>query len=274
MAIKKRKPVTSAQRFQEYSDFSEITKNKPERSLLAPLRGTGGRNSGGRITSRHRGGGHKRMYRIIDFKCDKIGIPAKVMSIEYDPNRSGRIALIQYNDGEMRYILAPDGIKIGTEISTGSGVPLRDGNRMPLRDIPEGMPFHNLEMKPGCGGKLMRSAGSSAQILTKEEPFAHIRLPSGEIRLIPLGCFATLGRVSNIDHNSISIGKAGRSRWMGIRPQSRGSVMNPVDHPMGGGEGRSKGHIPQSPTGVPAKGYKTRKKKNLSNRFILKRRKK
>jgi len=273
MGIKKRKPVTSTQRFQEYSDFSEITKKKPEKALLAPLKATGGRNSAGRITSRHRGSGHKRMYRIIDFRCNKFGIPAKVVSIEYDPNRSGRIALLQYNDGEKRYILAPDGIKVGTEITTGSGVPLRVGNRLPLREIPEGMDFYNLELQPGCGGKLIRSAGSAAQILTKEDPYAHVKLPSGEIRLLPLSCFATLGRVSNIEHNSISMGKAGRSRWLGRRPHTRGTSMNPVDHPMGGGEGRSKGHIPQSPTGVPAKGFKTRKRKKLSNKFIVKRRK-
>lgn len=272
MGIKKRKPVTPTQRYQEYSDFSGLTRKKPEKSLLAPLKRTGGRNSKGRITSRHRGGGHKRMYRILDFRCNKFGIPARVLSIEYDPNRSGRIALLEYNDGEKRYILAPDGLKQGTEIIAGTGVPLRIGNRLPLREIREGMDFYNLELKPGCGGKLIRSAGSSAQILTKEEPYAHVKLPSGEIRLIPLGCFATLGRVSNVEHGSISLGKAGRSRWLGRRPHSRGSAMNPVDHPMGGGEGKSKGHIPRSPTGVPAKGFRTRGKK-ASDKLIVKRRK-
>lgn len=272
MGIKKRKPVTSTQRYQTYSDFSEITKRTPEKSLLAPLPRTGGRGNTGRITSRHRGGRHKRKYRIIDFKRNKFGIPAKVISIEYDPNRSARIALLQYEDGEKRYILAPFGLQTGDEVTSGPGSPVKVGNTLPLREIPVGMEFHNLELQSGRGGVLIRSAGTSARMLTKEEPYAHVKLSSGEVRLVPLNCLATLGKVSNPDHNRIVLGKAGRSRWLGRRPKVRGSAMNPVDHPMGGGEGRSKGHIPQSPTGVPAKGFRTRKKK-LSDKYIVKRRK-
>lgn len=272
MGIKKRKPVTSTQRYQSYSDFSEITTRKPEKSLLTPLPRTGGRGNTGRITCRHRGGGHKRMYRIVDFKRNKFGIPAIVETIEYDPNRSARIALIKYQDGEKKYILAPCDLHIGDEVVSGVGAPLKVGNAIPLREIPIGMEFHNLELEPGKGGVLIRSAGLSGQILTKEEPYAHVKLPSGEIRLVRLECLATLGKVSNPDHNQIALGKAGRSRWLGIRPTVRGTKMNPVDHPMGGGEGRSKGHIPQSPTGVLAKGGKTRNKKP-SDKYIIKRRK-
>ena len=272
MGIKKRKPVTPTQRYQTYSDFSDITKRTPEKSLLAPLPRTGGRGNTGRITLRHRGGRHKRKYRLIDFKRDKIGISAQVTSIEYDPNRSARIALLKYEDGEKRYILAPLGLHPGDKIMSGVGSPLKIGNALPLREVPVGMEFHNLELQPGRGSELVRSAGSSAQILTKEDPYAHVKLPSGEIRLVPLDCLATLGKVSNPDHNKIVIGKAGRSRWLGRRPKVRGTTMNPVDHPMGGGEGKSKGHIPQSPTGVPAKGFKTRGKK-LSDKYIVKKRK-
>jgi large subunit ribosomal protein L2 len=273
MGIKKRQPVTPTQRYQTYSDFSEITDKVSLKSLLVPLPRTGGRGNTGRVTSRHRGGRHKRKYRIIDFKRDKLGIPAKVASIEYDPNRSSRIALLHYRDGEKRYIIAPLGLKKGDEVIAGEGVPLKVGNALPLREIPVGMEFHNLELQPGKGGELIRSAGGYGLILTKEEPYAHVKLPSGEVRLVSLNCFATLGKVSNPDHSKIVIGKAGRNRWLGRRPHPRGTSMNPVDHPMGGGEGRSKGHIPRSPTGVPAKGFKTRKKKKLSNKYIINRRK-
>ncbi len=272
MGIKKRKPVTPTQRYQVYSDFAEITKKTPEKSLLAVLPRTGGRGNTGRITSRHRGGRHKRKYRIIDFKRNKFGVSANVIGIEYDPNRSARIALLEYEDGEKRYILAPFGLQPKDTIISGVGSPVKVGNNLPLREIPVGMEFHNLELQIGKGGALIRSAGTSAQILTKEEPYAYVKLPSGEVRLVFLSCFATLGKVSNPDHNRIVIGKAGRSRWLGRRPKVRGSTMNPVDHPMGGGEGKSKGHIPQSPTGVPAKGFRTRGKK-LSDKYIIKRRK-
>lgn len=272
MGIKTKRPVTPTQRYQTYSDFSEITKHKPEKSLLSPLPRKGGRSNTGRITAPRRGGGHKRMYRIIDFKRDKFGIPAKVVSIEYDPNRSARIALLHYKDGEKRYILAPLELKVGDELLSGPGVPLKIGNTLPLQEIPVGMEFHNLELQAGRGGQLIRVAGQSGVILTKEGPYAHVRLPSGEVRLIRLECLATLGKLSNLDHDKIVIGKAGRNRWLGRRPRPRPTKMNPVDHPMGGGEGKSKGHIPQSPTGVPAKGYKTRGKKQ-SDKYIVKRRK-
>lgn len=272
MGIKKRRPLTPTQRYQEYDDFSDITSTTPTKSLLVKIQKLGGRNSNGRITCRYRGGGARSIYRIIDFKRDKFGIPARVVSIEYDPNRTTRIALLLYKDGEKRYILAPLGLKVGTEVFSGPGSPLRTGNSMPLSEIPDGMELHNLELQPGRGGQLIRGAGMAGQILTKEGHYAHIRLPSGETRLISIKCMATLGQLSNIEHNVISIGKAGRTRWTGRRPHVRGSCRNPVDHPMGGGEGKSKGHIPQSPTGVPAKGYKTRKKKNRSNQYIVKRR--
>ncbi|MBI4722065.1 MAG: 50S ribosomal protein L2 [Candidatus Stahlbacteria bacterium] len=272
MGIKPRKPVTSTQRYQTYSDFADITKRKPEKSLLAPLLRKGGRGNTGRITAKYRGGGHKRMYRIIDFKREKFGIPAKVVGIEYDPNRSARIALLNYKDGEKRYILAPIELKPGDEVMSGTGAPLKVGNTLTLREIPVGMELHNIELQPGRGAELVRAAGVGAQMMTKEGQFAHIRLPSGEVRLIRLDCMATLGKVSNVDHDKIAIGKAGRSRWKGIRPRVRPTKMNPVDHPMGGGEGKSKGHIPQSENGIPAKGYKTRKKKH-SDKYIIKRRK-
>ncbi|MDD2889788.1 MAG: 50S ribosomal protein L2 [bacterium] len=272
MGINKRRPLTPTQRYQEYDDYADVTRTKPTKSLMVAIRKKGGRNSNGRITCRHRGGGHPDLYRIIDFKRDKFGIPAHVESIEYDPNRSTRIALLRYKDGEKRYILAPLGLTVGMQVISGPGSPLRVGNALPLSEIPEGMELHNLELRPGCGGQLIRSAGMTGQILTKEGVYAHIRMPSTEVRLVSLKCFATIGQLSNVEHSSISIGKAGRTRWLGIRPRVRAVHMNPVDHPMGGGEAKSKGHIPQSPTGVPAKGYKTRKRK-LSDKYIVKGRK-
>jgi len=273
MGIKKYKPYTPSRRFMTTLDFSELTKKEPEKSLLVPLKKTGGRNNQGRITVRFRGGGHKRLYRIIDFKRDKDGIPAKVLSIEYDPNRTAWIALLQYKDGEKRYIIAPDGLKVGDEVISGPQVPLKPGNALPLSDIPEGIEIHNIELIPGGGGKLVRSAGSAAIILSKEGNYAHVQLPSGEIRLINLKCKATIGRVSNPDNELVIIGKAGRKRWMGKRPHVRGTAMNPCDHPHGGGEGRTKGKIPKSPWGWYTKGKKTRKKGKPSERFIIKRRK-
>jgi large subunit ribosomal protein L2 len=255
--------------------FEEITKSKPEKSLLEPLKSSGGRNTNGHITSRHRGGGHKRFYRIIDFKRDKIGMDAKVQSIEYDPNRSARIALVMYKDGEKRYIIAPDGIKVGEVIASGGDVEIKVGNAMPLQNIPIGTFVHNVELRRGKGGQIGRSAGTSLQLMSKEGKLAQMRLPSGEIRNIPSECFATIGVVSNVDHENISIGKAGRSRWMGIRPQSRGVVQNPVDHPHGGGEGKSPQGNPHpvSPWGWHTKGKKTRHHKLRSDKFIVKRRK-
>lgn len=273
MGVKKFKPFTPSRRFMTVLDFSELTKKEPEKSLLVSLKKTGGRNNQGRITVRFRGGGHKKLYRIIDFKRDKDGIPAKVLSIEYDPNRTAWIALLQYVDGEKRYIIAPDGIKPGDEVISGSGVPLKIGNALPLAEIPEGIEIHNIELVPGKGAQLVRSAGSAAMILSKEGNYAHVQLPSGEIRLINLKCKATIGRVSNPDNELVVIGKAGRKRWMGRRPHVRGTAMNPCDHPHGGGEGRTKGKIPKSPWGWYTKGKKTRKKKKVSNRFIIKRRK-
>jgi large subunit ribosomal protein L2 len=270
--------MTPATRFYSISAFKEITRTTPEKSLLEPLTKSGGRNNRGRITSRHRGGGHKRQYRIIDFKRNKIGIPGRVETIEYDPNRSARIALIVYADGEKRYILAPDAIKVGETIESGPNAEIKAGNALPLVNIPVGSFVHNVEMKPGKGGQMARSAGNAAQLTAKEGSVAFLRLPSGEVRTVPNVCMATLGVVSNTDHENISYGKAGRMRWLGVRPQTRGMAMNPVDHPMGGGEGRSKsggGRLhPVSPWGQIAKGLKTRKKKNLSNKYIVKSRKK
>ena len=269
--------MTPATRFYSIATFEEVTKTTPEKSLLAPIKKSGGRNNMGRITSRHRGGGHKRMYRMVDFKRERHGVAAKVTAIEYDPNRSARIALVQYIDGEKRYILAPDGLKVGQKIVSGSGVDVVLGNSMPLAEIPAGTFVHNVELKPGKGGQLGRSAGNSLQLMAKEGDFATLKLPSGEVRKIPAICYATIGVVGNTDHENISLGKAGRSRWLGIRPQSRGMAMNPVDHPMGGGEGRSKSgggwQHPESPWGKYAKGLKTRKRKNQTNRYIVKRRK-
>ncbi|MBI5788840.1 MAG: 50S ribosomal protein L2 [Candidatus Schekmanbacteria bacterium] len=272
--LKQVKPTTPARRFQSYSTFKEITTDKPEKSLLEPIKKTGGRNCYGRITSRHIGGGQKRFYRIIDFKRDKFGIPAKVATIEYDPNRSARIALLQYKDGEKRYIIASEGLTVGEDLMSGPDAEIKNGNALPLTNIPVGSLIHNVEMRPGSGAKLLRSAGTYGQLLAKEGKYAHIRLHSGEIRLIPVGCLATIGQVGNSSHFNLSIGKAGRTRWMGKRPKVRGVAMNPVDHPHGGGEGKtSGGRHPVSPWGMPTKGYKTRKKKNESNKFIVKRRK-
>jgi len=274
MAVKKYKPTSPGRRFQTVSSFEEITATRPEPSLTVSLKKTGGRNNLGRVTSRRRGGGHKRFYRIIDFKRDKDGVPAKVATIEYDPNRSARIALLHYFDGEKRYILAPDGLQVGTTIVSGSEVDITVGNALPLRHIPPGTPIHNIELKKGKGAQMVRSAGSSAVIMAKEKNYAQIRLPSGEVRLVHLDCKATIGVVGNTDHKNISLGKAGRSRWLGRRPKVRGVAMNPIDHPHGGGEGRtSGGRHPVTPWGVPTKGYKTRKKRKPSDKYIVRRRK-
>ncbi len=272
MAVKKYKPTSSGRRFVSVSSFEEITKTKPEKSLLEPLKKSGGRNATGRITVRHRGGGHKRMYRLIDFKRDKFGIPAKVAAIEYDPNRTARIALLHYVDGEKRYIIAPDGLEVGETVVSGPDADIKVGNALPLANIPVGTIIHNLELVRGAGGQLVKSAGSRAQLMAKEGDYAHVRLPSGEVRLIRLECMATIGQVGNLEHENITIGKAGRKRWLGFRPSVRGVVMNPVDHPHGGGEGRSPiGRAPTTPWGKPALGHRTRKKKP-SDRLIIKRR--
>lgn len=253
--------------------FDEITRTEPERSLLAPLHKKGGRNSQGRITVRHQGGGHKRRYRLIDFKKNKDGIPARVASIEYDPNRSANIALLNYADGHKAYMIAPQGLKVGMEIMNGEKADIKIGNTLKLRNIPVGTLIHNIELKPGKGGQLVRSAGGAAQLIAKEGNYATLRLPSGEMRMIHLECRATVGQVGNLDHENIKIGKAGRSRWLGKRPAVRGTAMNPVDHPHGGGEGRSPiGRNPVTPWGKPALGAKTRRKKNSSDQFIVKRR--
>ncbi len=275
MPIKAIKPNTPGQRSKTTPTFEEITKSKPERKLTEALRKTGGRNNHGRITCRHRGGGHRRRYRFIDFKRDKYDINADVISIEYDPNRSARIALLQYEDGEKRYILAPDGIGVGTSIIVSDGmVPVKPGNTTMLKNIPDGVLIHNVEMKPGKGGQMARSAGTFARIMAKESGMISLKLPSGEMRLVSEDCKATIGVVGNKSHENINSGKAGRSRWLGIRPMVRGVAMNPVDHPHGGGEGRtSGGRHPVSPWGTPTKGYKTRKKNHPTDRFIVKRRK-
>lgn len=273
MAIKKLKPNTPGTRFMSVHTFEEITKTTPEKSLTVALRKSGGRNNLGHLTARHIGGGHKRKYRIIDFKRDKNGIPAKVFSIEYDPNRTSRIALLHYADGEKRYIIAPDGLKVGEVLSSGPGSEIKIGNALPLKEMPLGSFIHNVEMKPGKGGQLGRSAGSQLQLMAKDGEYAQVKMPSGEVRLIRLTCMATYGTVGNLDHENISIGKAGRTRWMGRRSKVRGVAMNPVDHPMGGGEGKtSGGGHPVSPWGQKAKGLKTRKSKKESNKFIVKRR--
>jgi len=272
MGIKKYKSYTPGRRFMTTSSFEEITRTEPEKSLVQTLKKSGGRNNLGRITMRHRGGGSKRLYRIIDFKRDKIGVPGKVATIEYDPNRSARIALIHYVDGEKRYILAPSGLGVGSVITAGPESDIRPGNALKLRDIPVGTFVHNIELEPGRGGVLVRSAGTSAQLMAKEGKKAFIRLPSGELRLALLECVATVGQLGNEDHENLSRGKAGKSRWLGRRPRVRGMVMNPVDHPMGGGEGKSKSHKhPVSPWATPAKGYRTRKRKP-SDKFIVRRR--
>jgi len=274
MGIKKLKPVTPGTRFRSNYTFEEITKTVPEKSLTVALKKSGGRNNLGRITSRHIGGGHKRRYRIIDFKRNKHGIAAKVFSIEYDPNRSARIALLHYADGEKRYIIAPNGLKVGDKISSGPGSEISVGNALPLKEMPLGSFVHNVEIKPGKGGQIGRSAGSSIQLMAKEGNLAQLKMPSGEVRLINIDCLATYGMVGNSEHENISLGKAGRTRWLGRRSYVRGVAMNPVDHPMGGGEGKtSGGGHPVSPWGQKSKGLKTRKRKNQSNKYIIKRRK-
>jgi len=272
MAIKKFKPYTPGRRFMAIQKNDDLTKKDPERSLLAPLKKSGGRNNRGRITMRHRGGGAKRQYRIIDFKRDKLEVPGKVAAIEYDPNRNARIALIHYLDGEKRYIIAPKELGVGDRIVAGPEADIRPGNALKLKDIPVGTTVHNIELEPGRGAKLVRAAGTSAQLMAKEGKYAYIRMPSGELRLILQECMSTIGQVGNEDYESVTSGKAGRTRWKGRRPMVRGVVMNPVDHPLGGGEGRSKSHKhPVSPWGTPAKGYRSRKKKP-SDKMIVRRR--
>jgi len=275
MGIRQYNPVTAGRRGASVSDFKELSKGaQPEKSLLRPLRKKGGRNNQGRITARHRGGGHKQQYRVIDFTRDKDGIPAKVASIQYDPIRSARIALLHFADGEKRYIIAPDGLKVGQTVENGPDAPPNVGNCMPLSRMPLGIAIHSIEMQPGRGAKLCRSAGSSATLMAREADCAQITLPSGEIRRVPAGCRATIGQVGNADAMNVVIGKAGRNRWKGIRPYVRGTAMNPIDHPHGGGEGRTKGgRHPVSPTGVPAKGGRTRKRGKASNKAIVRRRK-
>jgi len=275
MAIKTFQPITPARRYYSVSTFEEITKTTPHRPLLRPLRHNGGRNNLGRVVSKYRGGGERRHYRIIDFARSKLDIPAKVSSIEYDPNRSARIALLLYKDGEYRYIVAPDGLHAGDSIASGRGLPIRIGNAMPLSDVPVGVEIHNLQLYPNSKSFLVRSAGSAAQIMAKEEKRVVVKLPSGELRAFDLKCWATIGRVSNLEHKDIVIGKAGRNRHRGIRPRVRPVAMNPIDHPMGGGEGKSSGgRHPCDESGRPAKGFKTRRRKKFSSRYILQRRKK
>ena len=273
MGIKILKPSSPARRYLTHLTNEEITRKQPEKSLLRPKGRTAGRNVYGRITVRHRGGGHKRRFRVIDFRREKWGIPAKVAAIEYDPNRSARIALLHYRDGEKRYIIAPLGLRVGHTLMSGPQADILPGNALPLKNIPLGTMVHNLELQPGKGAQLCRSAGSQAQLLAKEGDHAQVKLPSGEIRMIRLDCMATVGQVGNLDHENISVGKAGRVRWRGFRPTVRGTAMNPVDHPMGGGEGRGKGNHPMTPWGKPTKGYKTRKTLP-SDRYIVARRKK
>ena len=271
MPTKRYKPTSPGRRFQTVSDFAEITKNKPEKSLLESKTRSSGRNVHGRITSRHRGGGHKRRYRVVDFRRNKDGVPAKVAGIEYDPNRNARIALLHYHDGEKRYILAPVGLQVGMTVESGSGVDIRPGNALPLRNIPAGTTVHAIELRPGGGAKMARSAGVGVQLVAKEGDFALLRLPSGEMRNVPLDARATVGQVGNPEAELVKIGKAGRNRWKGKRPQSRGVVMNPVDHPLGGGEGKSSGgRHPVSPWGKPE--GRTRKKNKESDRYIVRRR--
>lgn len=272
MGVRKLKPVTNGTRHAILYDFAEITKTEPEKSLVEPLKKHAGRNNQGRITVRHRGGGHKRLYRIIDFKRDKFGIPAKVAAIEYDPNRSARIALLHYADGEKRYIIWPEGLKVGDTVMSGPDADIKVGNALPLENIPVGTFVHNVELTPGKGGQLVRAAGMSAQILGREGDYIQLRLPSGEIRLVYKKCMATVGTVGLAEHELIELGKAGRARWLGIRPTVRGTAMNPVDHPHGGGEGKTFGKHPVSPWGLPTKGYKTRRGAKYSDKFIIKRR--
>lgn len=276
MALRKLKPITPGTRFYSVSEFDTVTKSKPEKSLLSPITKSGGRNNTGRITSRHRGGGHKRRYRIIDFKRNKFGVDARVEAIEYDPNRTCRIALLKYDDGELRYILAPDKISVGDTLQSGPHAEIRDGNTLPLSKVPLGSFIHNIELRPGKGGQIARSAGVAAQLVARDDKYAQVKLPSSEVRMINVKCLATLGTVGNADHENISYGKAGRMRWFGVRPQTRGMAMNPVDHPMGGGEGRSKsggGRLhPRSPWGQISKGLKTRAKRKPSDKYIVRRR--
>jgi len=275
MATKQVKPTSPGRRFQTYATFEEITETVPEKSLLKNLKKSGGRNANGRITSRHRGGGHKRHYRIIDFKRDKIGIPAKVATIEYDPNRSARIALLHYVDGEKRYILAPLNLNVGDEVMAGPEADIKPGNTLPLEKIPLGTHIHNIELRLGKGGQIVRSAGTYAQLMAKEDRYALVKLPSSEVRMVLLRCNATIGQVGNANHENIRLGKAGRKRWLGKRPSVRGVAMNPVDHPMGGGEGRSSGgRHPCTPWGMPTKGYRTRKNKRTDKYIVKKRTKK
>jgi large subunit ribosomal protein L2 len=276
MGLKKYKPTSPGRRFQTVSDFADITRSTPEKSLLEPLSKKGGRNNNGRITTRHQGGGHKRRYRKIDFKRNKDAVPAKVASIEYDPNRSARIALLHYLDGEKRYILAPKGLTVGNKVESGASADIKPGNALCLRDIPTGTVVHAVELQPGKGAALARSAGTSVQLMGKEGDYAILRMPSSEMRRVLLMCRATVGEVGNADHGNISIGKAGRARWKGVRPTVRGTAMNPVDHPHGGGEGKNKtaGRHPVTPWGVPTKGHRTRKKGKASDRLIIRRRKK
>ena len=273
MPIKKYKPTSPGRRSGSVLDYAEVTKKRPEKSLTSPLKKHGGRNAHGRITCRHRGGGHKRRYRHIDFKRNKDDVSAKVIAIEYDPNRSSLIALLEYEDGEKRYIIAPRGLAVGTTVVSGETVPAEVGNCMPLRNIPPGMPLHNIEMRKGCGGVIVRSAGAAASLSAKDGKYAHLTLPSGEVRRVHIDCRATIGQVGNVEHMSVNIGKAGRKRWMGIRPTVRGVAQNPVAHPMGGGEGRSSGgRHPCSPWGKPSKGGKTRSPRAQSNKYIIRKR--
>lgn len=276
MAVKKFKPTSPGRRQMTVSTFEEITTDKPEKSLVEPLKKHAGRNAHGHITVRHKGGGHKRQYRVIDFKRNKDNIPAKVATIEYDPNRSARIALLNYADGEKRYIIAPNGLKVGDVVVSGPEADIKIGNTLPIANIPVGTIVHNIELKPEKGGQICRSAGASAQLMAKEGKYAHLRLPSGEVRLILTTCRATIGQVGNLEHEIINIGKAGRTRWLGVRPTVRGSVMNPNDHPHGGGEGRAPvgRKSPVSPWGKPAHGGNTRKKNNINDKYIVKSRKK
>ena len=273
MALKKFSPTSAGRRFQTSLTFEEISPKRPEKALTVGMRSTGGRNSQGRVTSRYMGGGHKRLYRIIDFRRDKVGVPARVAAIEYDPNRTARIALLHYVDGEKRYILAPNGLNVGAEVVAGPAADILPGNALPLRGIPLGTTIHNLELKRGRGGQLVRSAGAAAQLMAKEGSYAQVRLPSGEVREVHIECYATIGQVGNLEHENVSIGKAGRNRWIGRRPHVRGVAMNPVDHPMGGGEGKtSGGRHPTSPWGWKTKGAKTRNNKRTDD-FIVRRRK-
>lgn len=272
MPLIPRKPTSAGRRFQTVSDFAEITRGTPEKSLVKPLKKTGGRNSYGRVTTRFRGGGHKRRYRVIDFKRNKLEVPAKVATIEYDPNRTVRIALLHYLDGEKRYILAPQELRVGDMVVASAEADIKPGNALPLRNIPAGTIVHNVELKPGKGGQMARAAGAGAQLMAKEGANAHLKLPSGEVRMVSLDCRATIGQLGNVEQENVSLGKAGRQRWYGKRPHVRGVAMNPVDHPMGGGEGKSSGgRHPVTPWGVPTKGFKTRKPKD-SDRYIIKHR--